>query len=216
MGNRYERASHLFMYPDARKLKSHIFSQEQYMFSEPEIDNLLTPEYSAEPKIQEDWNIPARKLSPIEKQAFFDMKQYLQEDLLVKVDRASMKHSLETRVPLLDYRIVSFALNVAPKLKRHNGTAKYLLKEVLYDFVPRELFDRPKWGFAIPLGNWLKADLRYLIEDYLNEKVINHHGVVRYEVVQNLVNQFRAGKDYLYNRIWLLVMLHKWLEDFRR
>ena len=216
MGNRYERASHLFRYPDARKVKSHIFSQEQYMFSEPEINNLLTPEYNTEPKIQEDWNIPGRELSAIEKQAFFDMKQYLQEDLLVKVDRASMKHSLETRVPLLDYRIVSFALNLSPELKRQNGTAKYLLKEVLYDFVPRQMFDRPKWGFAIPLGNWLKTDLRYLIEDYLNEKVINHHGVVRFEVVHNLIIHFRTGKDYLYNRIWLLVMLHKWLEDYRR
>ncbi|WP_026462938.1 asparagine synthase (glutamine-hydrolyzing) [Adhaeribacter aquaticus] len=216
MGNRSQRAAYLFQYPSASKLKSHIFSQEQYMFSESEIAALLTPEFFEEPTIQEDWEIASRNLTPVEKQAFFDMKQYLQEDLLVKVDRASMKHSLETRVPLLDYRIVSFALNVAPELKRHNGVSKHLLKEVLYDFVPRELFDRPKWGFAIPLGNWLKTDLRYLIEDYLNEKVIGHHGVVQYSLVHKLKKEFFDGKDYLYNRLWLLIMLHKWLEDFRK
>jgi asparagine synthase (glutamine-hydrolysing) len=215
MGDRYERASFLFKYPDAGKIKSNTFSQEQYMFSEIEINSLLTPSFLTKYEVKENWDIPSRKLLPIEQQAFFDLKQYLQDDLLVKLDRASMRHSLETRVPLLDYRIVSFALNLAPNLKRHNGINKYLLKEVLYDFVPRELFNRPKWGFSIPLANWLRTDLRYLIEDYLNEKIINHYGVVKYEGVAILKKQFLGGKDFLFNRIWLLIMLHKWLFDNR-
>lgn len=215
LGNRYERASSLFNYPDQSRIKSNTFSQEQYLFSEPEIEELLTPNYKTSPYVQEEWNIQARKLSAIEQQAFFDLKQYLQEDLLVKLDRASMKHSLETRVPLLDYRIVAFALNLDPKLKRHKGTSKYLLKEVLYDFVPKELFNRPKWGFSIPLANWLKEDLRYLIDDYLNEKIISHYGIVHYHLVNKLKRQFLGGKDFLFNRIWVLIMLHKWLSDNR-
>ena len=213
MGNRYERASYLFKYPSQQKIKSNTFSQEQYMFTEKEIAEVLKPDYLTDYLVQENWNIPARKLLPIEQQAFFDLKQYLQEDLLVKLDRASMKHSLETRVPLLDYRIVAFSLNLAPELKRHDGISKYLLKEVLYDFIPRELFVRPKWGFSIPLANWLKTDLRYLIEDYLNEKIIDHFGVVKYTAVEKLKKDFFGGKDFLFNRLWLLVMLHKWFVD---
>ncbi|KAA9327387.1 asparagine synthase (glutamine-hydrolyzing) [Adhaeribacter soli] len=211
LGNRYERASFLFNYPDESKKRSNTFSQEQYMFTEAEIAHLLTPDFRQAPSIRELWDVKARKLSVMEQQAFFDLKQYLQDDLLVKIDRASMRHSLETRVPLLDYRIVSFALNLSPELKRHKGVSKYLLKEVLYDFVPQEYFNRPKWGFNIPLANWLKTDLRFLIEENLNEKVVKRFGIVKYEVVAELQKQFFGGRDFLFNRIWLLIILHKWL-----
>ncbi|MDB5263192.1 MAG: asnB [Adhaeribacter sp.] len=211
LGERYERAAQVFRYPDLARRKSHIFSQEQYLFSEAEINRLLNPNFWQPPIIQESWNIAARRLSPMEEQAFFDLQYYLQDDLLVKVDRASMRHSLETRVPLLDYRIVQFALNLSPGLKVKNGVTKYLLKQVLYDFVPKEIFDRPKWGFSVPLGSWLQGDLRYLIEDYLNEGVVNTYGVVRYPEVKQLKESFLGGKGYLFNRVWLLIVLHKWL-----
>lgn len=213
MGNRYERAAHLFRYPDRLRLKSHIFSQEQYLFSEPEISRLLMPAYARSPYIRESWPISERKLSAIEQQALFDLHYYLQDDLLVKVDRATMAHGLETRVPLLDYRIVEFALNLSPDLKVKNGINKYLLKQVLYDFVPEAIFNRPKWGFSVPLSNWLKTDLRYLIDEYLDEATVTGLGVVHYAEVARLKKQFFAGKDYLYNRIWLLVVLHKWLRQ---
>lgn len=211
MGNRYERAAHVFRYPQTSRLKSHIFSQEQYLFSEVEISRLLSSAYAAYPAIQESWDLPNRELTPMEEQAFFDLHYYLQDDLLVKVDRATMTHSLETRVPLLDYRIVEFALNLSPELKVKNGVAKYLLKQVLYDFVPQEIFARPKWGFSVPLGSWLKGDLKYLMEDYLNEKTVTTLGVVKYAEVARLKKLFLDGKDYLYNRVWLLIVLHKWL-----
>lgn len=211
LGNRFERAAQVFLYEDDARRKSHIFSQEQYLFSEKEINKLLNPEFRATPAIIEDWDVQARKLTPMEKQALFDMNYYLQDDLLVKVDRATMRHSLETRVPLLDYRIVEFALNLSPDLKFKNGINKYLLKEVLYDFIPKEIFNRPKWGFSIPLAIWLKTSLKYLIEDYLNEKIVNKFGVVDYSEVKRLKESFLQGKEYLYNRVWLLIVLHKWL-----
>lgn len=213
LGKRYERTAHLFRYKDPSRIKSHIFSQEQYLFSEAEINRLLTRDYAVPPVIQESWDFPDRSLSAMEQQAFFDMQYYLQDDLLVKVDRATMRHSLETRVPLLDYRIVEFALNVSPELKVKNGVSKYLLKQVLYDFVPAEIFNRPKWGFSVPLGTWLKNDLRYLIEDNLNETVVKSFGVVDYRQVAQLKEKFLGGKDYLYNRVWLLIVLHKWLRE---
>ncbi|HYE75262.1 MAG TPA: asparagine synthase (glutamine-hydrolyzing), partial [Blastocatellia bacterium] len=149
MNSRYKRAAHLFRFSPSDDLRSHVFSQEQYFFRAAEVGDILNPEFRTG-KISFPHPKLARELNDIEGQAFFDLQYYLKDDLLVKVDRASMKYSLETRVPLLDYRIVEFALNVSPDLKLHNGTMKYLLKEVLYDYVPREMFDRPKWGFTIP------------------------------------------------------------------
>jgi asparagine synthase (glutamine-hydrolysing) len=102
-------------------------------------------------------------------------------------------------------------MNLDPKLKIMGNTQKYLLKEVLYDYVPREFFDRPKWGFSIPLKKWLYTDLAFLINEYLNEGIINEFNVVDFAEVQKLVRKFKSGHDYLYNRLWLLIILHKFL-----
>jgi asparagine synthase (glutamine-hydrolysing) len=209
MGNRYERASTLFKYEHESDIKSHIFSQEQYLFTRHEISDLLTTEYRMSPSINEFYSFN-RKLNAEEQQAFFDMQYYLQDDLLVKVDRATMHHSLETRVPLLDYRIVEFALNLDSDLKIKGNISKYLLKEVLYDYVPKVMFDRPKWGFSVPLADWLTNELRYLISEFLNKDLIQKCGIVNYSYVDSLINSFVNGKKYLYNRIWLLIILHQW------
>ena len=212
--NRYKRAADLFKAGTKEKLPAHIFSQEQYLFSEKELSGVLTKPLPYENLTFAEAGL--RSLTPTEKQAFFDFNYYLKDDLLVKVDRSSMRYSLETRCPLLDYRLVEFAANLAPALKTNNGTQKYLLKEVLYDYLPKEIFDRPKWGFAIPLIQWLQHDLHYLIDDYLNEGVINKQGVVNYATVASLKARFEKGEHYLYNRLWVLILLHKWLENERR
>ncbi|MDD3687662.1 MAG: asparagine synthase (glutamine-hydrolyzing), partial [Bacteroidales bacterium] len=209
--NRDKRASYLFKYKDKANMKSHIFSQEQYLFSEKELDKLLNPDLIFDNSLEQDYSNFVRKLTPEEAQAVFDIRYYLKDDLLVKVDRASMRYALETRVPLLDHRIVELALNIDPKLKISGKTQKFLLKEVLYDYVPKEYFDRPKWGFSIPLKKWLYTDLSFLIKDYLNEGVINEFHIVEFKEVQKLVRKFKSGHDYLYNRLWLLIVLHKFL-----
>ncbi len=214
--NRYKRAAELFDYPSHKRLHTHIFSQEQYFFSEKELNNLLiNPHYDFESINKMD--IPENSANAAEKQAFWDLKNYLKDDLLVKVDRASMRYSLECRVPLLDTRIVEMGLNIDYKLKVYEGYGtKYLMKKVLYDLVPRKMFERPKKGFAIPLKEWLQGPLKYLIDDYLNDATIREYGVVHPEYVKDLLEQFHGGKDYLYNRLWLLVVLHWWLKTNRQ
>ncbi|MEZ4888854.1 MAG: asparagine synthase (glutamine-hydrolyzing) [Chitinophagales bacterium] len=210
--NRHKRAALVFAASNKKRLKSHIFSQEQYLFSEEEIANLLTPSFkSAAFSFNEQFDDLARSLSAEEQQALFDLHFYLPDDLLTKVDRASMLHSLEVRVPLLDHRIVNFALNLDSTLKTNNGVSKYLLKKVLYDYVPAAYFDRPKWGFSIPLAHWLKNDLHYLIDAYLSDSLVGSLGVVEVGVVRKLKWDFLKGKDYLFNRIWVLILLHKFL-----
>ena len=214
-GNKLKRGAKLFDYESSNELNSHILSQEQYFFSKKELDEMLiTPFKSTINNIYDisHWSYP-RKLTHKEKQALFDLNYYLPDDLLVKVDRASMQYSVEARVPYLDHRIVEFAENIAPNLKYKNGVSKYILKEILYQYIPEKFFRRPKQGFSIPLEKWLKNEWVYLINDFLSKKVIEKHGFVKYDYVSNLKKDFFKGKDYLYNRLWALAILHKWAED---
>ena len=124
-----------------------------------------------------------------------------------------MKYSLESRVPYLDHRVVEFAVNIDPKLRYHKGISKYILKEILYDYLPRHLFDRPKWGFALPLPDWLKGRLSFLLDKYLNSTIINNYNILTNLYVQDLKDRFLAGEDYLYGRLWTIIILHWWLEE---
>ncbi len=212
LNSKYQRIGNMFAYQNKRNIISHIFSQEQYYFSEQELKKLLVSPLFNFNQIN---SLPsfARTLSAPEQQSFWDFNHYLKDDLLVKVDRASMQYSLESRVPLLDYRLVTFAYNLDEQLKVKNGCMKYLLKQVLYDYVPAKMFERPKWGFSIPLAKWLKTDLKYLLDRYTSADVINQYNIVNADYVSNLKKQYLNGTDYLYNRLWLIIVLHWWLEE---
>lgn len=206
---RVQRAAKVFDFKQKKRLKSHIFSQEQYLFSENELNKLLIKGHGF---LEDPTSAGKRVLSPEEEQAFFDFNNYLKDDLLVKVDGASMHHSLEVRVPLLSHHMVSFAMNVDQSLKIKEGNAKYLLKKLLARHIPQKLIDRPKWGFSIPLSTWLKTDLKYLIDQYLSKEEVESAGICNTEYVSNLVKSYINGKDYLYNRVWSLVVLHMWFK----
>jgi len=229
MNSRMQRISHMLRYKDSFNLRSHIFSQEQYYFTSNEITELLNTEFKPVSLVGNDMKINfnsvlgetinaglpkigTRSLTAMEQQAIFDLYYYLPDDLLTKVDRASMRFSLETRVPYLDHRVVEFALNISPDLKYKNGTSKFILKQILYQYIPEEFFARPKQGFAIPLNKWLHKELAYLIEENLDQSTIEKYGIVKFNKVKELLFNFNNGQDYLYNRIWLLIILHKWLK----
>lgn len=211
LSSRMQRAGQLFDYAEDSPKPTHIFSQEQYLFKENELPGLLrvpVGDLDALNRI-----LPTRrKLTPAEIQAFWDYGHYLKDDLLVKIDRASMRFSLECRVPLLDHRIAEFAANLHPSLKIQGGTMKYLLKEVLYAYLPEQLFDRPKWGFSIPLAKWLNHELAFLVDRYAGKTIVEQYGLLHYAAVEKLKNDFHNGATHLYNRLWLVVVLHWWLE----
>ena len=122
-----------------------------------------------------------------------DFHRYLVDDILTKVDRASMKYSLEARVPLLDHRVVEFAYSLPTELKLQNG-AKSILKDVLYKYVPRELIDRPKMGFAVPLKEWFRDELK----DILYEKIDSLDNRFNKEYLKRLFDEHQKGKNYSY------------------
>ena len=211
LNNRCKRAAHLFEKVQQENMRSHIFSQEQYLFSRAEIKELLHPEFYHDFKLDEN-PLLKRNLSASEKQSLFDLNYYLKDDLLVKVDRASMHHSLETRVPLLDYRIVEFAYKLHPSLRMKGKTTKYLLKKVLSDYIPESYFNRKKRGFAVPLEKWMQNELKDMVQERLSEERINLNGILNYAEVAKLKTAFYSGKkNYLYNRLWELMVLQNFI-----
>lgn len=190
--------------------QAHIFSQEQYLFRAEEVARLTgripTDRLSAwrSPPVLDLRSAPAR-------QAFFDLTGYLPDDLLVKVDRATMANSLEARVPLLDYRVVEFALGLPDDLKWRNGQEKYLLKQLLYQYLPSELFQRPKWGFSVPLASWLLNEGKTLVNQWVLDPSAYRHGMLNQKEALRHVKAFRRGDKLAYNRVWLLLVFNQWM-----
>ncbi len=141
----------------------------------------------------------------------YDMKYYLPDDILTKVDRATMFTSLEGREPMLDHRIVEFALKLPIEYKFRNGQTKYILKKLLARYIPDELFDRPKQGFAVPVYSWLHDDMQNLIDTHLNPDALKTQQYIDPEIASRTVQEFRQKKGSIaVDRIWLLLVFMMW------
>jgi len=142
-----------------------------------------------------------------------DLNCYLPDDILVKVDRAAMANSLETRVPMLDHRIVELALGLPINLNLKGNVGKQLLRSVLFRHVPKELIERPKVGFAIPKAKWLREELRDWAEALLNEKRLTQEGYWNVTVIRNKWQEHLSGKVNNSFQLWSVLMFQAWLEN---
>ena len=140
-----------------------------------------------------------------------DAGQYMTDDILVKVDRAAMANSLETRVPLLDHRVVELAWQLPLHMKIRNGVGKWILREVLYRHVPREMIERPKKGFSVPLGQWLRGPLRDWAEALLNKQRLEQEGYFNSIVVRRVWSDHLQGKRDQARKLWGILMFQAWL-----
>jgi asparagine synthase (glutamine-hydrolysing) len=143
-----------------------------------------------------------------------DAQTFMRDDILVKVDRASMAASLESREPLIDHRIVEFAAKLPFNFKIENGVGKCILKELVHKYVPYEMMNRPKQGFIIPLDQWLRSKLKFLIEDYLSEASINSVGILKYHEIEKLLIEFNEGIQGSAERLWRIIVLQMWLKHY--
>jgi len=142
-----------------------------------------------------------------------DAITYLPDDILVKVDRAAMAASLETRVPLLDHRIYEMAWRLPDDLRNRPGQGKYLLRKVLDRYVPRPMFERPKMGFGVPVGSWLRGPLREWGEDLLSPSMLRSQGLLDAQVVRSAWVDHLSGRSDRTYELWSVLMLQAWLAE---
>ena len=176
-----------------------------------------------DPELYLNYNVNKNKLllsdnywkdfnDPILSMIYQDLMTYHPDDILQKVDRASMGVSLETRVPFLDHELIEFIMRIPLDLKLKNGEGKSILKKVLYRHVPESLFNRSKRGFTIPLGDWLKDPLKDWAYDLINKKKIKDSGFFDSESVHSLWNEHIEEKGNWSHQLWNILMFQMWYD----
>lgn len=147
---------------------------------------------------------------PLDQQEYVDIKSYLVDDILVKVDRMSMANSLEARVPFLDHRFVEFAASIPSGLRLNGKKTKYILKKALQNELPLQIIERGKEGFSIPIKNWLKNELKSMMLDSLSEANVRDKGFFDPRYVNRLVSEHINGNENHSHRLWALMVFHMW------
>jgi asparagine synthase (glutamine-hydrolysing) len=142
-----------------------------------------------------------------------DMKQYLPLDILTKVDRMSMAHSIEARVPLLDHKLIEFAATVPPEMRLRPEGGKYIFKRALRGLVPAPVLQRRKQGFAIPLGRWFRGRLSEFVRDLLLSRAARQRGLINPAYVEKLLQRNEGGHDLDF-QLWTLISFELWAQRF--
>jgi asparagine synthase (glutamine-hydrolysing) len=145
---------------------------------------------------------------------YLDSKTYLPGDILAKVDRMSMAHSIETRAPLLDHKLIEFVQQIPSNLKLHGFETKYILKQAVQDLVPQEIIQRNKKGFSVPLRVWLKGELKELLQDTLGDQRTRERGLLNQRTVQTIIKEHLRGRRDHARTLWALLTLELWHRAF--
>ena len=167
----------------------------------------------SEKKRLKDWLL-ADGLDPFSSMMLLDLKTYLPDDILVKVDRATMSVALEGRDPFLDHKIVEWTSQLPVEFKYKNGVSKYLLRKVLYKYIPKNLVERPKQGFGVPIHEWFKGELKGLYKEYLNVERIKKEGLFNHLEVKKLLDDYLSHGGVNHIKLWLLFVFEIWREKW--
>jgi asparagine synthase (glutamine-hydrolysing) len=152
--------------------------------------------------------------SELERMQYLDMNLYLAEDILTKVDRASMAVSLEVRAPFLDHRVAEFAAALPPEYKLKGSVGKYILKKAVEDMLPKTVTKRAKKGFGIPIADWLKGRLNYLVHDLLAPDRLIRQDLFKADYVQQLIREHEQGIASHHKQLWTLLVFQLWYDNF--
>jgi len=186
-----------------KRLVSIIYMPERYLCSGTEYTSII-----------DDWSLRKGNSEFVSTMQKLDLLTYLPDDLLLKVDRASMAVSLETRVPFLDHDIVEFVMNLPLEFKLKDDQGKYLLRKILYKYVPKEIMERPKMGFTVPLGEWLKDSLQDWAYNLIDPARLNTEGYFKVDPVMQMWNEHLDGRTNWGHQLWNILIFQSWLEKY--
>jgi asparagine synthase (glutamine-hydrolysing) len=164
-----------------------------------------------EPELR-SWHIPSHVQTrpQLEQLMYLDLVNYLPDDVMVKVDRATMAASIEAREPLLDYRLVEMSAQLPLQMKLRDGKTKWILRKILSEHVPPALFEKPKSGFGVPLASWLRGPLKEWAHDLLSDSALHSHEIIDAELVQTVWKNFLNGQSGEQNLLWDVLMFQSW------
>ncbi len=208
--NRYEKMKGVLLNPNEESIMLSLSQQ----FTSNQIKALFVDEINELETYFQSKELSKETFSSLSYMQAIDYQTYLLDDILQKVDRATMTVSLEGREPFLDHRVIEWAARLPDAFKYHHGDKKYILKEIVHQYIPKEKMDRPKMGFAIPIATWLTTDLKPYVEEFICEEKILKQGILKWDKVKELKTNFYGGKKELDYKIWYLLMFQMWYDEW--
>ena len=209
--NRYEKLKNVLVDPSNERIMLSLSQQ----LTDDQLKELMRDKYSSLETSYTSTELVNEK-SALSYMMAIDYQTYLIDDILQKVDRATMSQSLEGRDPFLDHRIIEFAARLPNEYKYHNGTKKRILRDIVHQYIPKELMDRPKMGFAIPIAEWMSNELKELVEEYISESNIKDQGLFNWEYILKLKTAFFNGKKEYDVKIWYILMFQMWYSKWMK
>ena len=208
--NRYEKIKGVMADPTQEQIMMSLSEQ----FTDAQMQKIAQFKYEKLATAYASKELKKEFSSPLSFMMAVDYQTYLVDDILQKVDRASMTVSLEGREPYLDHRLIEWAAQLPNEYKYNNGEKKYILKEILHNYIPKEMMDRPKMGFAIPIASWLQNDLKHLVDHYINEDLISKQQLFDWAIVGDIKKQFLSGKKEYDVKMWYFLTFQMWYEKW--
>ncbi len=208
--NRYEKTKNLLLNPSMQNI---MLSLSQH-YNNEQVKKLFIHTISALPTAFESKELKPLYYDDLSFMLAIDYQNYMLDDILQKVDRATMTVSLEGREPFLDHRVIEWAAQLPNEYKYNNGSKKFILKEINKKYIPESLMNRPKMGFGIPIAKWLSVDLKDMVYDYCGHQKIVSQKIFNASEIEKLLNDFYGGKEELANKVWYLLMFQMWLNKW--
>lgn len=208
--SRYDKLKNLLNDPSPSTLLKNL----SQVFSKKDIDRLFVSEIKELATAHSSVELKNEFYDPLSYMMAVDYQTYMVDNILQKVDRATMSVSLEGREPFLDQYIIEWAAQLPSEYKYYEGQKKYILKQIVHKYIPQQIMNRPKMGFGIPVETWLSSELKELVQEYLSKENIQRHGLFSYSEIQKLVKEFFNGRTENHLKIWYLLMFQMWYDKW--
>ena len=208
--SRYDKLKNLLHDPSTEELLRNL----SHVFPTKEVQGVFNDEIKILPTLHNSSELRKEFYDPLSFMMAVDYQTYMVDDILQKVDRATMSVSLEGREPYLDQLIIEWVAQLPSEFKYYQKQKKFILKQIVHKYIPKEMMERPKMGFAIPMEEWLKHELKEMVLENLNDQSLSAHGLFNKKEINNIVKSFYQGRTEKYLKIWHLLMFQMWYKQW--